>query len=204
MLIRATIVLLAVLNLGVLAWWLWRPAPVQPVIEQPVGVPRLVLLEEIESPATPSEPAPRNVPSAPAEAEAVPRAPAAAAAPQSDGARGAASAGVEPQQEAPRDRQAAPADEDLPLAGAPRCEGADDGPARGWRVYLPPAADLAAAEATARAIGEAGFSDYLVVRDGDSANGIALGMYSTEAAAQRRSSALRDKGFAARCARIPG
>jgi hypothetical protein len=29
-------------------------------------------------------------------------------------------------------------------------------------------------------------------------------MYSTEAAAQRRSSALRDKGFAARCARIPG
>ena len=43
MLIRATIVLLAVLNLGVAAWWLWRPAPVQQPFEQPAGVPRLVL-----------------------------------------------------------------------------------------------------------------------------------------------------------------
>jgi hypothetical protein len=47
MLIRATIVLLAVLNLGVAAWWLWRPAPVAPAFEQPAGVPRLVMLEDI-------------------------------------------------------------------------------------------------------------------------------------------------------------
>lgn len=186
MLIRATIVLLAVLNLGVLAWWLWRPAPVQAAVEQPVGVPRLVLLEEIEPPpATPPEPAPEQARPEPAGAEPAIR----ETLPAADETPASATL---------------PPEEDRPLAGAPRCEGAAGGDTRGWRVYLPPAADLAAAEATARAIGEAGFGDFLVLRDGDSANGIALGMYSTEAAAQRRSAALRDKGFAARCARIPG
>lgn len=201
MLIRATIVLLAVLNLGVLAWWLWRPAPVQAAVEQPVGVPRLVLLEEIEPPpAAPSGPVAEEVRPAPvdtaepADTEPATRETLPAAEPQRQ----------EPSQDEPRASATRPQEDDRPLAGAPRCEGAADGDARGWRVYLPPAADLAAAEATARAIGEAGFGDYLVLRDGDSANGIALGMYSTEAAAQRRSAALRDKGFAARCARIPG
>lgn len=182
MLIRATIVLLAVLNLGVAAWWLWRPMPVAASVEQPVGVPRLVLLEEIP--------------------------PVASAPPVAPQAEPLASEPVEPSPPARETRQADPAPEPEPgdsgpLAGQPRCEDASAGGARGWRVYLPPAADLAAAEATAARIAAAGFGDYLVLRDGESANGIALGMYSTEASAQRRSAALRAAGFAARCARIP-
>src|SRR5690606_19697618 len=91
-----------------------------------------------------------------------------------------------------------------PVAGEPRCEDAEGtGGTRGWRVYLPPAPDLASAEATAARIAAAGFSDYLVLRDGANQNGIALGMFSTEAGAQRRSAALRGAGFEARCARIP-
>lgn len=182
MLIRATIVLLAVLNLGVAAWWLWRPLPVADAIEQPVGVPRLVLLEEIPPVASVPPAAPRATPVEPRAAE--------------------------PQPPARETRQTVPAPgpepiDSEPLAGEPRCEGATAGEARGWRVYLPPAADLAAAEATAARIAAAGFGDYLVLRDGESANGIALGMYSTEASAQRRGAALRAAGFAARCARIP-
>jgi len=166
MLIRATIVLLAVLNLGAAAWWLWRPAPVEQPFEQPAGVPRLVLLEELV-PAVQAPPPATQTPATPPPAS-----------PSSV-------------------LQAA----ELP-GGQPRCEGAA-GEARGWRVYLPPAENLATAEATARRIAAAGFSDYLVLRDGDSANGISLGLYATEAAAQRRTSTLRAGGFAARCARIP-
>lgn len=208
MLIRATIVLLAVLNLGVAAWWLWRPAPVPPAVEQPPGVPRLVLLEEI-------------VPAAAPPAATTPtRAPSRSAASAADAAGGdaagndaatddAASAAAQPRAPGPAPATPDTTEDDdgepaAPLAGEPRCEDAEGtGGTRGWRVYLPPAPDLATAEAIAARIAAAGFSDYLVLRDGANQNGIALGMFSTEAGAQRRSAALRGAGFEARCARIP-
>ena len=62
----------------------------------------------------------------------------------------------------------------------------------------------AEAEAAVTRIAEAGFSDYLLVREGSEANGIALGRYGTREAAQRRTAALQAAGFAARCARIDG
>ncbi|MEI2431471.1 SPOR domain-containing protein [Lysobacter yananisis] len=47
MLIRALIVLLAALNIGVAAWWIARPAPPAPVAETlPPGVARLRLVDE--------------------------------------------------------------------------------------------------------------------------------------------------------------
>ena len=49
MIIRAIIVLLVVLNLGVAAWWLLHDAPPQAVVAQPTGVPRLQLLDETAS-----------------------------------------------------------------------------------------------------------------------------------------------------------
>jgi hypothetical protein len=82
------------------------------------------------------------------------------------------------------------------------CEGGA-GPATTWRVWLPRLPTAEAAQATAARIGEAGFSDYLVVRDGADANTIALGRYGSEEAARRRTAALRASGFPARCARIP-
>ena len=66
MLLRALIVLLVVVNLGVAAWWATRappPAPGHPA--SPVGVPRLQLLRE----------APRPARAAPAPVVATPAAP---------------------------------------------------------------------------------------------------------------------------------
>ncbi|MGO1072142.1 SPOR domain-containing protein [Lysobacter sp. CA199] len=55
MLVRALIVLLIVLNLGVAAWWIARPAPA-PVVEPapPLGVARLKLVDETRGAASPA------------------------------------------------------------------------------------------------------------------------------------------------------
>ena len=82
------------------------------------------------------------------------------------------------------------------------CTGAE-ADAGGWRVFLPPLASVEDAEALAARIGESGFSDYLVIREGAEMNSVALGRYGTREAAQRRIAALQAAGFPARCARIP-
>ena len=151
MLIRATIVLLVVLNLGVAAWWLLHDAAPATPAWQAAGVPRLQLLEELPTTAQPSPPVQRDRP-----------------------ARAAITTA---------------------------CTGEEAG-AAGWRVDLPPLASAAAAEATAARIAAAGFADYLVLREGPQANGIALGRYGTREAAQRRLANLQAAGFAARCDRI--
>src|SRR5690606_4415070 len=153
MLIRAAIVLLLVLNLGVAAWWVLHDAPPAPAVPQPSGVPRLQLLDE----STPAgDDAPGN--QAPALASsAVPTAPGACRGPAGQGAN--------------------------------------------WRVYLPDLESPEAAQAMAARIGAAGFSDFLVMREGD-ANSIALGLFSALDGAQRRVDALQAAGFPARCARI--
>jgi hypothetical protein len=96
----------------------------------------------------------------------------------------------------------APAPKPPARAVATGCNGPDAG-ADGWRVYLPRLPGAEAADAMAARIDAAGFSDYLVMRDGEDANTIALGRYSTRDAAQRRTASLQAAGFPARCARIP-
>ncbi len=178
MLTRAAIVLLVVLNLGAGAWW-WLHAPPapEPPPAPPPGAARLHLADASTAAAvpasTPSTAAPTSAPPANAPPE---NAPLAATASQ------------------------VPVPATVDSDGA--CEGGE-GPAAGWRVYLPRLPSADAAQAIAARIGEAGFSDYLVVRDGADANTIALGRYGSEDAARRRSAALRAAGFPARCARIP-
>ena len=162
MIIRAIIVLLVVLNLGVAAWWLLHDAPPQAVVAQPTGVPRLQLLDE-----TASSPGAAGQVQAQAQAEA--RSPAAAP------ARAA-------------------------IAMPAGCQGpAEAGDS--WRVYLSDPGSPEAAQAMGERIGAAGFSDFLVMREGE-ANSIALGLFSTLEGAQRRVESLQAKGFPARCARI--
>lgn len=73
------------------------------------------------------------------------------------------------------------------LAGAPRA----------WRVVLPQRSREEAV-ATAARIGAAGFSDYLVLPEGDAdAHAIALGRYRSETAARERASTLAAAGFGA-------
>ena len=160
MIIRAIIVLLVVLNLGVAAWWLLHDAPPQAVVAQPTGVPRLQLLDE-------------TLPGA--------------------GAAGQAQAQVEA-----RSPAAAPARPAIAMPAG--CQGpAEAGDS--WRVYLSDPGSPEAAQAMGERIGAAGFSDFLVMREGE-ANSIALGLFSTLEGAQRRVESLQAKGFPARCARI--
>ncbi len=188
MLQRAAIVLLVVLNLGTAAWW-WLHAspPADAPAETPVGAARLHLVAE-------TSPAAQAVA---ADSVAMRPAPATSAVPPAASTPAAriAATGAAPTS-APTAAQPTPAN------AATLCEGGT-GPAAAWRVWLPRLPTAEAAQATAARIGEAGFSDYLVVRDGADANTIALGRYGSEEAAQRRTAALRASGFPARCARIP-
>lgn len=194
MTLRASIVLLAVLNLGVAAWWLLRPEAVSPpIVEAPSGIARLQLLSERIGPApTPAikdaaaDPRPDAI-EAPALPTAVaPAAPAAVARCYSFGPFADAAA-LATAQTALR-----------PGALRLRTRETREGGGRGWRVYLPAAADRAAANANADRLKAAGFTDLLVVGDGAEANSVALGRFSSEPRAQQHAQALRAAGFAAR------
>lgn len=172
MLIRALIVLLVVLNLGVAAWWVTRPAPQPPAPpELPVGVARLQLVEE-------------QVPAARAE----PPVAAAVAAPTVCFSLGpfASEATVRLAHTtlAPR----------LLRAHVREVAGAS---ASGYQVVLPPAPAREQAQAMAERIGAAGFDDFLIINQGELANGIALGRYRSREAAERRQAQLQAAGFPA-------
>ncbi|HVR81581.1 MAG TPA: SPOR domain-containing protein [Luteimonas sp.] len=178
---RALIVLLLVLNGGVAIWWATRPSSLPPVpLAQPAGVSRLQLLREVPRPRPP--PAVAAVVPAPV---ATPATPAAAThclafGPFTDSAAlGNARTALQPQVLQLKIRP-------VPASSV-----------HGWRVWLPPLPDRAAAQAAAARIKAAGFQDYYIVADGDEANSIALGRYGNEAAAQAHAAALQAAGFAA-------
>jgi len=197
MLVRAFIVLLLVLNLGVAAWWLTRAPPPAPApIEPPLGVARLQLVSEARPPARTPAPAmltPTTVANAPTATPAAPEVPMLPAPQQcfsfgpfaTQAATDAAKAKLQPQVQrlVARTETAAAA-------------------AKGWRVYLPAQASLEEAQATAQRITAAGFDDLIVVREGSEANSIALGRYRSEDAAKKRVEALTKAGFAARTAAL--
>jgi hypothetical protein len=180
MLIRALIVLLFVLNLGVAAWWITRPAPQPPLPpELPAGVARLQLVEQPQAQAKASTPS-GTAPSAPAAS--------AAAQPQACFSLGPfdtaalASAALEKLRPSILRGQ---------LREVPGVS------ASGYRIVLPPAATREEAQANAQRIGAAGFNDFLIINNGDEVNSIALGRYRSRESAQRRLSALQAAGFPA-------
>lgn len=188
MLIRALIVLLIVLNLGVAAWWISRPEPLPPALSpQPAGVPRLQLLSE-------SGKAAAAVPQAPAPtASAAPIIAAPAAAPVAEPVAPAQCFSVGPFADQAAARSAAARLGSQASRSNPR--EVPGKAAQGYNVVLPPQADREAAQALAQRIGDAGFDDYLVVNSGAQTNGIALGRYRSREGAERRQSALRAAGF---------
>ncbi len=202
MLARSLIVLLVVLNLGVAIWWLARddapPVPVE--AELPAGAARLQLLREatVDAAATPS-PAAAASPSV----AAAPADPPPAALP-GDGAAAAA-----PVEQAPAaslqcyalgpfpdaDKLAAARRQLQPRVARLHVREVPSTVRRDWRVWLPPQADHAAAQALVARITAAGFSDYYIVATGEEANSIALGLYGSEASARRHQDALHAAGF---------
>ncbi len=189
MLLRAAIVVLLVLNIGVAAWWMGGGSA-KPFAATAVraDAPSLRLVSE---PSTkPAAPAPIVAIAPPPSTTTVP-APAATEAvetclrfgPFADvAARDAANAA-------------------LTAAGVtalPRETKARS--ARGWRVFLPALASREAATAMAERIKAVGISDLYVMNQGEDANSIALGRFGGEEAARRREAEHKAKGIPAQAA----
>ena len=189
MILRAAIVFLLVLNIGIAAWWIsgGNAAPASIATPQPADVPGLRLVREsvaaapLVAVATATAPAsivaasetPAETPAAVVE-QCLRFGPFADAAAR-DAARGALStAGLSAQ---PRD---------IPARSS-----------RGWKVHVPPFASRGEANAMGEKIKAAGISDWYVMNEGDAANSIALGRYGSEESARRREAELKAKGIPA-------
>lgn len=175
MLIRALIVLLLVLNLGVAAWWLTRaPSPPEPATPTPT-VPQLELVAAGEP-----------VPAATAASEAEPtNAPTTLERCASFGPFASTNAAADARQRV------------LALSARVRLREMTAGPYRGWKVWLPPYPTAAAVEAVSERVAAAGFNDRFVVREGRDANSLALGRFASEAPARQHAAALVAAGFPA-------
>jgi len=186
--LRAAILFLLVLNLGIAAWWIGGGNAMHAPVPQPMpaGVPGLRLVGEAavatpvaavasspSSPATAAQTAPPAV-TEPAAIEYCLRFGPFADAAARDAARVALQAAGVPAQ--------------------PRETPARSG--RGWKVYLPAFATREEAKAMGERIKAAGIRDWYVLNEGTDANSIALGRYGSEDAARRREAELKAKGFA--------
>lgn len=197
MLLRALIVLLLILNLGVALWWSTRgDAPAAPAPTLPAGAEPLRLLAE-EAPTPPSTPDP--VPAPGPAAAGLPDVPPPPAAAQEPAATAAAEATV-CRSFGPFDDAAAAAQAQARLAPlARRLATRQVRPdARGWQVLLRGMPDRDAAAATASRLVAAGFRDHYLMPTADNGQvDIALGRFGGEAAAQRHREALVAAGFGA-------
>ena len=197
MILRAAIVFLLMLNLGVAAWWLGgaslRAASATPVMNE--SQPGLQLVVESVAATSESSPAgadsPSAVPAAPpavvTDTPVLPAVPVVATAlclsfgPFDDaGARDA----VRPKLQA--------------LAQTLVARDAQARSGRGWRVYMPPLASREEAQALVEKIKATGIKDWYIIANGSEANSVALGRYGSEDSARRREAELAAKGFTAR------
>jgi hypothetical protein len=183
MMYRALLVFLIVINLGIAAWWALRAPPPQEIpIELPAGVPRLQLLQEVPASKRPRAPSSASVATTSTTAP-----PSLANATQciafgpytNPAVLRRAHERLQPQVALARVRE-------VPLK-APRA----------WRVFIAPFPTREAAQAVADRMIAAGLDDLLVMSTGPDRNGIALGRFGSEAAAQRRLAELQGKGFSA-------
>jgi hypothetical protein len=65
----------------------------------------------------------------------------------------------------------------------------------GYWVMIPPLADIQEAEEMLKRLREAGFSDLWLMRKGEYANGISMGLYTEERYARRHGDNIRSRGF---------
>lgn len=187
MILRAAIILLLVLNLGVAAWWISGgnalPRGVEPTM--PAGTPGLRLVSE----ATPPRPA-----------RAAGTAAAPVAAPAAPEPKAQPTDGVQCLRFGPFADAAARDAARASLSAAGVASEQRDTPARsgrGWKVHVPAFATRDEARAMGETIKAAGISDWYVMNEGSDANSIALGRYGSEDAARRREAELKAKGIPA-------
>lgn len=184
MLLRAAIVFLLVLNIGIAAWWISGGNAVSGPVPaaMPANVPGLRLVSEI--------PAPRPV------AAPLPPAPVSTATPRMPPGETVAAAQClrfGPFADGPAREAARAALTAAGITALPRDTAARRG--RGWKVHIPSFASREEAKAMGERIKAAGISDWYVMNDGGDANSIALGRYGSEEAARRREAELKAKGI---------
>ena len=185
MLLRAAIVFLLVLNIGIAAWWLsggnTAPGPAAAPVQ--ANVPGLRLVSEIPAPKPVAAPAPDLAAAAP-----VVQAP-------NQSAGNAQCLRFGPFADGPARDTARSALSAAGIAAVPQDTAARSG--RGWKVHVPSFASREEAKAMGERIKAAGISDWYVMNDGGDANSIALGRYGSEEAARRREAELQAKGIPA-------
>ena len=182
MLIRALVILLLALNLGVALWGALAagPAPTATPVDIPPGVERLQLVTEL---AEPIKPAPAGEPTIPLTIVQC-----AAFGPyETAGVASAVGKRIELE---------GLVEDEAPVGVLKTAVRAEPGRApRSWRVLLPPLPSAAQTDIVAKRIVAAGFKDYYVIREGVDANAIALGLFRNEQAARARAEALQKAGF---------
>jgi hypothetical protein len=175
MLVRALIVLLACMNLGVALWWgLHRDPPPPPLPPLDPGVGTLVLASE--RPSTPV------VDAAELSTDPEPLPP------------GSSCMSLGPFEDAAALRSAM--NTLLPLAERIQFREVAATVLRGYRVLLPPAASRADAQAIARDLATRGIDDYYVITAGPEQNSVALGTYKDLPNATQRRDAIAALGYA--------
>lgn len=175
-LLRAVLLLLVCMNLGVGAWWAFHRVPVrQPLPALEPGIAGLTLLRESEHAQLPAA----------AELDAAP-----------DPLEGMTTCLSLGPFETPADLRQAMA-RLMPHAGRIQFRELPATVLRGYRVYLPAAATRAEALASARALAGKGLRDYYVVTAGSQQNTVSLGLFRDLANANQRQAEVAALGYAA-------
>ena len=191
MLLRATLVILVMLNLGAALWWIsGAQGAVAPPAAVTADAPQLRLLHE----AVPA-PVETTTPAQPMPAAAEPSSGSGVAGARMDVPAAPMCLRFGPFADAAASQAAGGA---LARVGVRTI--ARQTPARatrGWKVATSPFASREAAVAVAERLRAAGVSDLYVMGEGPDANSIALGRYGSEDAARRRQADLRGKGVEA-------
>lgn len=179
---RSLIVLLVVLNLGVALWQLLAAPPVAAPapVTLPAGTPPLVLAD---APAQPNATPAAGGTAAPA---AVPP-----AAPSAAGSGQCHAFGPVATMPASQDLLG------LAVGAVQRTEHPETPAPSAWRVVAPPQATLDDARALQQRLIAAGFTDQILVAQGEEAHTIALGRFGQRANAERHRQALAEQGFTA-------
>lgn len=222
--LRALIVLLAVMNLGVALWWALRPAPEpEPLPKPPAGASRLLLASEadpqaLEAAALAAQSTAVETGAGGADGADETDALADADPDAEDGSIAAAElAGSPPESTAATPEltcyRLGPWQQQAQVTAAratlqPRVQRIVQREVpvdpSGWQVLLPSLASRDLAQATVARLEASGFNDHFIIGQGDEANAIALGRFTAEERARRHQAALGAAGFNARVEPLGG
>lgn len=181
MIARMLLVFLLVLNIGVAAWWLLRPAPPPAPSATDAALPRLLLASEAHPAAGTARPAPPPADAPPPDAQ-----------PATHCLR------FGPYADETSAREALPL---LQAQGAEvRLHEEPDTATPQFLLYMPPLESREAAAAMLARLAQAGYGNAIPITQGEQANGIVIGRFAGQRQANQAERRLRQQGFTAHLA----